>query len=287
MRKKLKFIIITLIVVLVIAGIPALSLFGFNGNDFFLLKDENGTTSKISEKDYICGVINAELPGTFEDEAIKAVAVAAYTLALRRQSAQGFITADSNTFQAYRKPNKSTDKFKKIKRCVDAVYGEILVYGHKPILAAYHAMSSGKTENCGDIWMQDLPYLKSVDSSFEQKLDGFEQTLEMVYADFLNLLEIPETDRIEIKERTAGGTVKELTVGESTFTGSQIRELLSLRSANFDIQRSENLLRITTRGFGHGVGLSQYGANSLAASGKNYKEILGWYYTDVEIIRRN
>ena len=287
MRKKLKFVIISLILILILVGVPALALFGFHGNDFFLLKNENGVASKISGKEYIYGVVNAELPESFEPEAIKAVAVAAYTLAVRRRSAQGFITADSATFQAYKKPNKNTDKFAKIQSCVDEVYGEILVYENKPILAAYHALSSGKTENCGDIWKQDLPYLKSVDSAFDKDVDGFEQVLEITLADFAKLLEVPETDNIEIKSRTNSGTVTELSVGGNTFTGQKIRELLSLRSSNFEIKKEDKLLRITTKGHGHGIGLSQYGANSLAVSGKNYKEILGWYYTDVEIIKRN
>ena len=287
MRKKLKLVIIPLVLILLLAGVPALSLLTFSGNDYFLLKDENGNINKISGKEYIYGVINAELPASFEDEAVKAVAVAAYTLAVRRQSAQGFITTDSNTFQAYKKPNKSTDKFSKIKRCVSEVYGEILVHGNKPILAAYHSLSSGKTENCGDIWTEDLPYLRSVDSGFDKDIDGFNQTLEITLTDFIKLLEIPETENIEIKSRTEAGTVTELSVGGSTFPGRQIRELLSLKSANFDIAKDENMLQITTRGFGHGVGLSQYGANSLAMSGKNYREILGWYYTGVEIVKRN
>ena len=287
MRKKLKFVIIPLILVLLLVGVPALALFGFGGSDFFLLKDESSEVKKISSKEYIYGVINAELPETFEPEAIKAVAVAAYTLAVRRQSAQGFITADSATFQAYKKPNKSTDKFAKIKSCVDEVYGEILVYENKPILAAYHALSSGKTENCGDIWKQDLPYLKSIDSTFDKDVAGFEQVLELSLADFAKLLEVPETESIEIKSRTNSGTVTELSVGDSTFTGQKTKELLSLRSSNFEIKKDDKLLRITTKGHGHGIGLSQYGANSLAVSGKNYREILGWYYTDVEIVKWN
>ena len=287
MRKKLKLIVIPLLIIIILAGVPALSLINFSGNDFFLFKDENGNTNKISGKEYIYGVINAELPGTFEDEAIKAVAVAAYTLAVRRQSAQGFITTDSGTFQAYKKPEKNTDKFKKIKRCVDAVYGEILVYGDKPILAAYHSLSSGKTENCGDIWTEDLPYLRSVDSSFDKDVDGAEHSVEIFFSDFAALLETPDAQTVEIKTRTKVGTVKELMVGDSTFTGQQIRDLLSLKSANFDMVKDGEQLRITTHGFGHGIGLSQYGANSLAVSGKNYKEILGWYYTSVEIIKWN
>ena len=263
----------------------------------------------LSMEDYIKGVVGAEMPASFEMEALKAQAVAARTYAYRQLSAAGKDTKSQinpdEIGQAYMSQEELKQKwggnfdiyYEKISQAVEDTKGQIMIYDGEPILAAFHSTSSGVTEDAVNVWSEDLPYLRSVDSSQDENAPDFITAVEIpvdtvvsklqsVYPDLIvtesNLLE-----QIQIGERTESGTVKKIQIGNLLLTGRQVREALGLRSANFSIsQEGENLI-FTTKGYGHGAGMSQYGANFMAQEGCDYKEILAHYYQGVQVVTEN
>lgn len=273
-----------------------------NGQEeHFLIKTESGT-KKLSEFDYLCGVVSAEMPALYENEALKAGAVAAYTYAHKKRStADGeyHLTDNPLTDQCYEDEEKCREKWgekyeeysQKIRAAVESVYGEVITYGGEPIFAAYHAISGGRTESSKNIWGGETPYLCGVDSSWDKKSEKYKSEVSLTPSELKTALKIenlPEAiTEWEIKsERSEAGTVLEFSICENKFKGTEVREALSLRSANFEVTYSEGNYIFTVYGSGHGVGMSQNGANEMAKQGKNYKEILCWYYPGCEIEKR-
>ena len=159
-----------------------------------------------------------------------------------------------------------------------------MTYNDKVIISFYFSISNGYTENCENVFSQKLHYLKSVDSSWDKEYSYKEKTVEFSVKDFLKKLNI-KSDKIEdIKiNRSRTGRIKTISINNNKFKGTNFRTLLSLRSTDFDIEVKKDKVYITTRGYGHGVGLSQYGANAMAKKGYTYDEILKYYYTDIKI----
>lgn len=266
-----------------------------------VLMSDSGQVEEITIKDYIFGVVSAEMPAEYETEAIKAQAVASYTYALyksKENSEKEYDLTDSpNTAQHFIKREKAREKWgekadlyeEKIESAVSEVSGQFVAYENKPILALYYAISAGKTENVKDVFGIELPYLIPVDSSFEIDSKGYLSSLELTAEEFKELIKNevelsgePTSFLGEIKRRE-NGYVESLFIGGKEFKGTEIRKIFSLRSANFDVQFNEKFI-FTVRGYGHGVGLSQTGAQCLAKSGKTYKEILNHYYPNCEIL---
>ena len=269
-------------------------------------------SEKVNLEEYIKCVVAAEMPADFDLEALKAQAVAARTFAYGRmsetyRSKQGVhdgveICTDSTHCQAWVSREDAMKKWNvlfasrnwsKISKAVDETRGMIVVYQGKVANTLFHASSSGRTENAEDVWAgTSVPYLKSVESSGDEASRGYTATISIsgeelidklskVYTD----LELDVMDKIGIVDYTTGGRVKTLKIGNVILKGTEFRSILGLRSACFNIEFVEDdLLRITTTGHGHGVGMSQWGANSLAKTGGTYKEILRHYYTGVDII---
>lgn len=259
-----------------------------------VLKDEQ--ILDLSIKDYVFGVVAAEMPAMYHDEALKAQAVAAYTFACYRKNSntnnEYDITADAETAQCFITREEARTRWgesaaqyeKKIDDCVSAVLGQILIYNNAPIFAAYHAISSGVTNPCADVWGSDLAYLQSVDSIGDKLADGY-----LSEASFT-----PEQINEKLKSITAAngdaqnyfsnavtnnnGYVKKITYCGNEVSGAQISKLLSLRSSNFTISFSDNKFTFLVKGYGHGVGMSQTGANYMAKQGSTYEEILLHYY---------
>ncbi len=265
-----------------------------------LITEENKVEC-LKITDYIFGVVAAEMPAEYSEEALKAQAVAAYTYALYKQKENANkdydITDSPDTAQHYITKEKAKEKWgekadfyiEKLEGCVEKVAGEYVAYNSEPILALYYAISAGKTENVKDVFGIDLPYLVSVESSFDTEANGYQSTLELTPEEFAeaikNEVELsgePENWLGEIKERE-NGYVETIKIGEKEFKGTEIRKIFSLRSANFDIAFSDKF-KFTVFGYGHGVGLSQTGAEGLAKQGKTYKEILNHYYINCEIL---
>lgn len=268
-----------------------------------------GRVEEISAFDYVVGAVCAEMPATFEPEALKAQAVAAYTYAVRQaikaetapvpELCGAYFSNDTLKYQAYFTENQARQYYgenydeyiKKIKAAVSEVKYEYMVYEDEPIIAAFHSVSTGKTESAENVWDSDIAYLVSVDSQYDTKSPKFTEVYEFTDSEMKHLLEAA-FDEIKLSENASdwfsdevlseSGNVISITVGDKKASGQEIRSALSLRSAAFDITYNEGF-EITTKGCGHCVGMSQYGANEMAKTGAEYSEILKHYYTGVEI----
>lgn len=256
---------------------------------------------KISLSEYLLGVLSCEMDESYPSEALKAQAVAAHTLLLYRKqenSKKNYDITDSyKTDQGYYTYEKRKEKYgkelnsleSKLKKAVSEVKDKIIYYKEKTILAVYHDTSGGKTENAVDIWGGDYPYLKSVDSISDMFNPNFLSKVYLSKKEFCEKLKkiggklSKKTAYIGKITTTDSGTVKSIVIGKKTYSGAKIREAFGLRSSNFDLKFEDKKFKFTVRGFGHGVGMSQYGAYYMAKNGNTYKQILNWYYTDCEI----
>ena len=252
----------------------------------------NGNTINIELEDYVIGVVAAEMPASFHIEALKAQSVIARTYALNKLS-KGVTLTDNNSTQNYIDIDQMRNKwgaefdkyYNKIKDAVLSTEGTTLKYNDEYIDAVYFSTSNGYTEDSINVWGNDIPYLKSVESSWDRDASSFFRTQTMDLNTFNSKLgtNISNGDEISIIEKNSSSRVSKISVGGKIFSGVQFRNILGLRSADFDIGLNDNLLTITTRGYGHGVGMSQYGANGMAQNGYNYKQILSHYYSNVSI----
>lgn len=275
-----------------------------------VLDYSSGQINEVSVRDYVIGAVAAEMPASFEAEALKAQAVAAHTYAERQRKLQrenpdssvgsADFSNDPNKYQGfftndmilhYFGDNYHTH-YKKIAAAVDEVLPYIIVYKDEPIIAAFHSMSSGKTESAENAWGAAVDYLVPVDSGADTEAPGYtdetaididfvKARLERVF-EGAKLGENPEK-WITIEKISPSGTVLEALVGDVRVSGSDIREAFALRSADFTVKWTDEEAVFTTKGYGHGVGMSQYGANYMAQNGKNWREILEHYYPNAEI----
>jgi stage II sporulation protein D len=246
----------------------------------------NGELSDLEE--YLIGVVAAEMPAAYSSEALKAQAVASRTYAIRAVEADSSVKL-TDLGQAYISSDEmkvrwgdSYDKwYDKIRRAVEDTRGIIVVYADEPILAAFCASSDGTTEDCGNVWGSELPYLVSVDSHWDSTSEDFEKVKGFTEDELKSKLGgIPE-----ITEKTQAGYVKSVLAGGNELSGIEVRERLGLKSAAFDVVRTDVGCDIVTRGYGHGVGMSQTGAGKMAEEGADFQEILEHYYTGAEIAR--
>ncbi len=269
-------------------------------SEFKVFDKESEKIITISQVDYIFGVVAAEMPALYAPEALKAQAVAAYTFAYTKSLANKDkdydITTDFTIDQAYISREKarqrwgsSADMYEaKIDNAVKSVIGEIITYNNKPITAVYHAISSGKTEKAEDIWGSRVAYLQSVDSSWDKKSDNYKSSVTFTIDEVKEKLLVGDFDGkksaiIGKAEKTDGGSVKTIKLFGKSFTGAEIRERLDLRSSNFTVKIKDDKMVFTVIGYGHGVGMSQNGADFMAKDGKTYRQILTHYYKGVKI----
>ena len=263
------------------------------------LKDtETNKIKNIDIENYIVGVIAAEMPASFEVDALKAQAVVARTYAIYKinNSTTEYDLVTDVTNQSYIDDEKMKSKWSnnytyyknKITDAVLNTKGEILTYNNEAICAFYFAMSNGYTEDSALVFGEKKEYIKSVESSFEKDVNNFEVINTISKIDFCKKLSI-DCNNIIINNinRSKTNRVLTITINNKEYKGTELRKLLNLRSTDFDIDIINNTVNITTRGYGHGVGMSQYGANELAKKGYNYKEILNYYYKDVKINKIN
>ncbi|MGM9877303.1 MAG: stage II sporulation protein D [Bacilli bacterium] len=254
----------------------------------------NNRVIDLELEDYVVGVVACEMPASFELDALKSLSVAARTFALYKLSKnENYIMKSGTSDQCYiststMKKNwgsKYEENYNKIKTAVDSTSGEYLTYKDEVIISFYFSISNGYTENCENVFSQKLDYLKSVDSSWDKKYGYKEKEVKFTIKDFLNKLGINGNiiSNIDIN-RSQTGRVNEITINNKSFKGTKFRTLLSLRSTDIEISYDKEYVYITTKGYGHGVGMSQYGANAMASEGYKYDEILKYYYTGVKIM---
>lgn len=247
----------------------------------------NGSIINLNMTDYLIGVVSSEMPASFNLEALKAQSVLARTYALKAKQTGKKLT-DTVSTQSYididQMKNKWRNSFNtyynKIKNAVENTNGEYLSYNGNYIEALYHSTNNGKTESSLDVFGNYYPYLISVSSEYDKNASSYLRTINMPLDTISNKLglNLNNDSVISILSYTDGGNIKEININGNNFSGKKVRELLGLRSADFDISISDNNANITTRGYGHGVGMSQYGANGMANAGYSYKDILSHYY---------
>lgn len=256
----------------------------------------------IPLKNYIAGVLASEMPASFEIEALKAQALAARTYVittiLHKEKAAKYAVEDTIKDQVYKDPEQLRklfgvdyeEKMNKINKAVAATQGEILTYKDEPIDALFFSISNGYTENSEDYYGNKIPYLRSVESPWDKKSPKFldQKTIPITAVEEKLGIDIPTEETITMKmSRTEGHRVDQLKIAGETFSGRDVRDKLDLKSSDFAIEKKRNHLIFTTKGNGHGVGMSQYGANFMANDGKSYKEIVSYFYKDVEISKVN
>lgn len=250
----------------------------------------SGQVLSISLEDYVVGVVASEMPASFNIEALKAQSVAARTYALKRSNTTLSATTSDQVYKTVDQlkamwGNSFNTYYNKVKNAVNATRGKYITYNGTYIDALYFSTSNGKTEDPVYVWGKSYPYLKSVDSPYDTSLRSYSYTTSIPLATFNQKLGVNVSDnsQINILSKTTGNRINQISIGDKTFTGVKVRTLLGLRSADFDISISNSTVTISTHGFGHGCGMSQYGANEMAKQGKSYIEILKYYYTNVEI----
>lgn len=261
----------------------------------------DGTVLEMDIEEYLFGVVAAEMPALYEKEALKAQTVAAHTFMLSRNASKNSreynITDNIATDQGFITEAKAREKWgekaeeyiAKIKEAVHESANYIVTYNGKTATTVFHALSAGKTENGADIWGGDTPYLTSVESEGDKLANNYitensftKGELAEKFKEEVTLKGEPSEYFTEA-ERTSVGTVKKIKVCGKELTGAEVRNLLNLRSANFSIEYKDEKFCFTVCGYGHGVGMSQNGANYMAKQGSNFKEILTHYYTGCKI----
>lgn len=260
------------------------------------VKKEDETILQVPFEEYIVGVLAGEMPVNFELEALKAQAVAArsYVLKKMENNTNDYDVVNTVMNQVYLEEttlkekweNKYQEKIEKIKKAVLETNGEYLVYDGKIVEAFFFSTSSGKTENVEEVFSETLPYLRSVDSSWDSEVSPvFNETNTFSLEDVYSKLQIDNSKdfNYSILETTSTGRIKKIKINDIELSGSDFAKRLGLRSNFFTITKLENNILITTKGYGHGVGMSQYGAQAMALKGYKYDEILKYYYQGVEI----
>ena len=251
----------------------------------------NGKIINLELEEYVLGVVGAEMPASFNIEALKAQTILARTYALKSIK-NGKKLTDTVSTQAYKDnselqklwKNDYTKYYEKIKKAVNETKGKVILYNNEYIDAVYHSTSNGKTENSKNVWKNSLPYLVSVDSSWDKNVKSYKKETIFEINKFCNILKLDVEEPITYEIiHNETGRVRQITINNKTFSGTEFRNLLKLRSADFEIEINDEKIKVTTYGYGHGVGMSQYGANEMAKQGYSYIQILKHYYTGVVI----
>lgn len=275
---------------------------------FRVLCDDHVVT--LTEEDFLIRTLAMEMSPTVHEEALKAQAVAAYTYYARRRQAQAekadpaLLGADFATPNAKFPDEYTEDKlrerwgdnyetnYNKLSAAVQAVRGVTIIYEGKLIDACYHAISSGSTEDAETVWGADIPYLQAVASPGDRLSPTYASAVTLT-AEEVKAILVQELPDVTLGDDPAAwfaastlsdaGTVAQQPVGNTTLAGTRMRQLFGLRSAAFSITYADGSFTFAVKGYGHGVGMSQYGADYLARQGYTYEEILHYYYTAVEV----
>lgn len=264
------------------------------------VRTPEGTVTEMDLDQYIAGVVLAEMPASFEPEALKAQSVAARTYARKAwvtggKHGDGSVCMEPSCCQGYISPEAylakggTQESVDKILRAAQDTSGWVLTYEGELIEATYFSCSGGATEDAAAVWGTDYPYLQSVSSPGEEGAAVYTQTLEFTPEEFAEALgrELQGNPRdwFTITTYTEGGGVAAMTICGETYTGTRLRSLLGLRSTAFTVSASTETIAITTRGYGHRVGLSQYGADAMAVSGSDFAQILAHYYPGTQLVQ--
>lgn len=273
---------------------------GTEPNIVLYLHDKDQTV-KLRFEEYLVGAVAAEMPASFGLEALKAQAVCARTYAVKKligqrtYPRQSDLSDDINVCQAYislkdfhqAHPSNYQELLVRIRQAVNETRGEIMLCDEEPIDAVYHSTCGGQTEDVAEVWLQSLPYLTSVkckyciDSKHYSTIQVFSTQQVESYIGLNN----DENLQIDVLETSTSGRIKELCINKHILSGEQFRHKLNLPSNWLQFETEPGKIIIKSRGYGHGVGMCQYGANGMAQDGANYQEILRHYYKNIEFIK--
>ena len=271
-----------------------------------LLHLKTGEIEEVILEEYLCNVVSAEMPVDFEIEALKAQAIVARTYTIYKINNKKHDNADicdsSSCCQAWIskddrlsrwEENKREENWKKIERAVNETNGKIITYEGKPINAFFHSNSGGTTEVPINVWGgSGYPYLQMVETSGEEGYTQYASEVTLNFDEILNKIkekysdiqiDFTKDDDIKILERTESDRVKTIKFGNHNLSGVEARTIFGLRSTNFEIEKQEDKITFKVKGYGHGVGMSQTGADSLAKQGKNAEDIIHHFYSNVEL----
>ncbi len=266
---------------------------------FVSLRQNDGSVIPVDRLTYLTGVVLAEMPAAFAEEALKAQTVCAGTYVRKAEytggkHGDGSVCTDSGCCQGflweeeYLSRGGTGESVAKVRLAVDAAEPYALVYEDELIEAVYFSSSGGRTEAAVAVWGADFPYLQSVDSPGEEAARYHTDSLLIPAADFFSLLGIPlpedAVSGLGQPVYTEGGGVASVEICGERFTGTQLRSLLGLRSTAFSMETVGDYIRISTRGYGHRVGLSQFGANAMAEAGSSWQQILAHYYPGTQVV---
>lgn len=271
-----------------------------------LLHKKTGEVEEVDLEQYLYNVVSAEMPADFELEALKAQAVVARTYTLykskNKKHENADICDDSTCCQAWVskedrlarwEEGKRESNWQKIEQCVQETKGKIITYQNEPINAFFHSNSGGITELPVNVWGgSNFPYLQVVETAGEEGYSQYASEVELSKEELLQKLkekyadiqiDFAKEEEIKILEYTDSNRVKTVQFGNHQLSGVEVRTLLGLKSTNFEISKEAEKIKFKVKGYGHGVGMSQTGADTLAKQGKNYEEIIHHFYADVEI----
>ncbi len=298
-----------IILILMLIGIPYLITicfikkddeikFYFSSNTTVRIKrNATGKIDNVLLEDYIVGVLAGEMPVSFEIEALKAQAVAARTYVMKRlvnNKNNDYDIIDTTLNQVYldndelkkKWGNNYVNYINKLKTAVLETSGEYITYKDNIIDALFFSTSVGATENSEEVFVSALPYLRSVDSSWDAEVSPvFSENNTFSLKEFYNKLNLIYSNNlsIDVLQTTSTGRIKKIKINGTTFNGTTVAGKLGIRSDYFNISRDNDTVLVTTKGYGHGVGMSQYGAEAMAKKGYTYDKILKHYYKDVDI----
>ncbi len=272
------------------------------------LETETNMVKECGLEEYLVGVLAAEMPANYQIEALKAQAVAARSFIVSRLSEKNpdhpdaVVCDDPNHCKAHLDETAAKHKWQKkdaqmywskLADAVKATEGEYMVCEERVVEAFFFARSNGRTENSEDVWSEERPYLKSVESTEDMTHPEFESSAVFEIKEARRRLKALNSDmaagdralKLGAVTYTAGGSVATIVLDDISFRGKDIRSAFELKSASFSVTANSEKVYFKVRGYGHGVGMSQYGANCMAENGKNYTEILSHYYTNIQIIK--
>lgn len=307
MKKLLLFTLIIILIPILIVGLNGtgdiISKIKYGSYSNKIIKVKRSVSGKVEEvplEEYVIGVVAGEMPVSFNIEALKSQAVASRTYVLKKaeSSKKNYDVEDSTSYQVYIDEGQMKEKWQnnyeknleKVKRAVLETKGEVILYENSIIDAMFFSTSNGYTENSEDVFSSVQPYLVSVSSAWDAKESPvFSTTNEISKKNFLFNLGLDTNSDINISniKKTKTGRIKSITVNQKEFKSSDIRRIFSLKSTSFNIEQKDEKIIFHVNGFGHGVGMSQYGANGMAKDGYNYEDILKHYYKNCDIKKIN
>lgn len=280
-------------------------------NKIKLLHASSGEVEELDLDTYLLGVVSSEMPADFEEEALKAQALVARTYTIYKiingsKHENANICDDSKCCQAWITKEDRLNKWNeedrennwaKIEKAVNGTKGKIITYEGKPINAFFHSNSGGTTDTATAVWGgTNYPYLQAVQTSGEEAYTQYASELSLSKEEFISkikeyhsdfTIDFDASEQIQILDYTEGDRIKTIKIGNLNLSGVEIRNIFGLKSAKFEINIEGDNVKFKVIGYGHGVGMSQTGADSMAKQGKNYEEIIKHYYTGVEIINFN